>query len=132
MPAFGSIRRRYAYATAVLISATLIVAVHLHRAAQEHYKRPPSENAERPLSTVLPPALSVEAIKQHGHIAEIIAQTEPGATVMVNGEKAAVIFDGSRIKQFVGPLPDGITVITITAQNEKGGVNTQQVAVALP
>lgn len=52
--------------------------------------------------------------------------------VMVNGEKAAVIFDSSRIKQFVGPLPDGITVITITAQNEKGGVNTHEVAVVLP
>ncbi len=51
---------------------------------------------------------------------------------MVNGERAAVIFAGSRIRHFVGPLPDGITVVTITAQNDEGGVITKRLAVVLP
>jgi hypothetical protein len=76
--------------------------------------------------------LHVDSITPHGHIVEIRAQTEPGTTVMVNGERAAVIFDGSRIRHFVGPLPDGIILITITAQNDEGGVNTQKLAVVLP
>jgi hypothetical protein len=63
---------------------------------------------------------------------EIVAETDPGTTVMVNGQKAAVIFAGSRIRHFVGPLPDGVTVITITAQNDEGGVNTKRLAVVLP
>jgi hypothetical protein len=63
---------------------------------------------------------------------EIQAETEPGTTVMVNGEKAAVIFAGSRIRHFVGPLPDGVTVVSITAQNDEGGVITKTLAVVLP
>ena len=51
---------------------------------------------------------------------------------MVNGERAAVIFNGSRIGHFVGPLPDGVNVITITAQDEAGGVNTKQIAITIP
>jgi hypothetical protein len=32
----------------------------------------------------------------------------------------------------VGPLPDGITVVTITAQNDEGGVITKRLAVLVP
>src|SRR5581483_11481998 len=46
------------------------------------------------------PVLNVESITAYGHIVEIEAETEPGTTVMVNGEKAAVIFAGSRIRHF--------------------------------
>src|SRR5256885_13012607 len=38
----------------------------------------------------------------------IRSETDPGTTVMVNGERAAVIFAGSRIRHFVRPLPDGV------------------------
>jgi hypothetical protein len=76
--------------------------------------------------------LNVELITPYGHIVETQAETDPGTTVMVNGEKAAVIFAGSRIRHFVGPLPDGITVVTITAQNDEGGVVTKRLAVVVP
>lgn len=76
------------------------------------------------------PELDIKSVVQHGHIVEIIAETQPGTTVMINGQRAA-IFDFN-IRHFVGPLPDGVNNITVTAQNQTGGVNTQHVAVVLP
>jgi hypothetical protein len=90
------------------------------------------QHGSRAVDQVHTPALDVESIVQHGHILEIVAETEPGATVMINGEKAAVIFDGHGLKHFVGPLPDGVTIITITVQNDSGGVNTRELSVVLP
>ena len=78
------------------------------------------------------PKLNVDSVTQHGHIVEIKGEAEPGASVMVNGERAAVIFDGSRFKHFVGPLPRGVTVITVTVQDDRGGVNTKTLAVDIP
>jgi hypothetical protein len=78
------------------------------------------------------PHLTIEHIIQHGHIVEIQASVPPGSTVMVNGEQAAVIWGDGEIKHFVGPLPDGVSEIAITVQNDMGGINTQQVSVSLP
>lgn len=78
------------------------------------------------------PRLTIEHIIQHGHIVEIQASVPPGATVMVNGQRAAVIWGDGEIKHFVGPLPDGVSEIAITVQNDFGGINTQQISVSLP
>jgi len=78
------------------------------------------------------PRLTIEHIIQHGHIVEIQASVPPGATVMVNGQRAAVIWEDGEIKHFVGPLPDGVSDIAITVQNDLGGINTQQISVSLP
>jgi hypothetical protein len=96
--------------------------------------RRPTTNYQSPSAILGPrtPVLNVESITPYGHIVEIQAETDPGTTVMVNGAKAAVIFAGSRIRHFVGPLPDGITVVTITAQNDEGGVITKRLAVVVP
>jgi hypothetical protein len=85
------------------------------------------QHGSRAVDQVHTPALDVESIVQHGHIVEIVA-----STVMINGEKAAVVFEGSGLKHFVGPLPDGVTMITITVQNDSGGVNTRELSVVLP
>lgn|SRR2546425_11982367 len=77
------------------------------------------------------PVLRIESVVQHGHFMEIRGAAEPGTTVMINGEKAELIFDHSSFKHFLGPLPLGSTIITITAQNKEGGVNTQQVEVTI-
>ena len=53
------------------------------------------------------PRLRIEHIIQHGHIVEIQACVPPGATLMVNGQRAAVVWEDGEIKHFVGPLPDG-------------------------
>jgi hypothetical protein len=83
--------------------------------------------------TIIPKGKSSEAINlevdpftQHGHVIELTGKTEAGARVMVNGREVPVVgMDGS-FHYFMPPLPQGESVITITAQNAKGGVNTLQ------
>lgn len=75
------------------------------------------------------PALHINSVVRHGRIVEIRGTTDPGAVVMINGEHAAVVFDGHEFRHFVGPLPSGTTIVSITSQNEEGGVNTQKLAV---
>jgi hypothetical protein len=61
-------------------------------------------NAEAP-----GPALHITTVVQHGRIVEIEGTTEPGTIVMINGQAAATIFEGSAFRHFVGPLPAGTT-----------------------
>jgi hypothetical protein len=49
-------------------------------------------------------------------------------TVMVNGQQAAVIWGDGEIKHFVGPLPDGVSEIAATVQDDMGGIKTQQIS----
>ena len=73
---------------------------------------------------VLP--LTLGNFVQHGHVIEVRGKTEPNARVMVNGQEVpAVNSDGSFI-YLTPPLPSGESVITVTAQNSRGAVNTQQ------
>jgi len=113
-----------------MLAAALMLVRHHGR--QEIATRAKASKTTREISGPRTPVLNVESITAYGHIVEIVAETEPGTTIMVNGQRAAVIFAGSRIRHFVGPLPDGINVVTITAQNDAGGVNTKRVAVVLP
>jgi hypothetical protein len=53
-------------------------------------------------------------------------KTAVGARVMVNGREVPVVDANGTFHYFTPPLPAGVSVITITAQNSKGGVNTQQ------
>ena len=70
-------------------------------------------------------ALEVSQLIQHSHVIEIKGSTQQGARVMVNGEQVPVIGADGSFTYFTPPLPSGENVITITAQNEKGGVATQ-------
>jgi len=78
-----------------------------------------------------PPMLRVTSMVQHGRIVEIQGTTDPGAVVMINGQPAATLFDGNQFRHFVGPLPAGTSIVTMTSQNDQGGVNTQQMAVTV-
>jgi hypothetical protein len=60
---------------------------------------------------------------QLGHVIEVKGHTEPNARVMVNGQDAVVNGDGT-FHHFTNPLPTGENVITVTAQDTKGGVST--------
>jgi hypothetical protein len=75
--------------------------------------------------------LELEPLIQHGHVIEIRGKTEPNARVMVNGQEVAVIGSDGKFYHFTNQLPTGLNVLTITAQNRKGGVNTktQQVVI---
>lgn len=50
---------------------------------------------------------------------------------MINERTATTIFNGNSFRHFLGPLPSGTSIITVTSQDEQGGVNTQQFAVTV-
>jgi len=77
------------------------------------------------------PSLHIDSVIQHGHIIEISGSTNPDAVVMINGQTASTIFGANGFRQFMGPFPRGTKIITVTAQDERGGVNTQQIAVTI-
>ena len=70
-------------------------------------------------------ALEINQLIQHQHVIEIKGNTQTGARVMVNGQQVPVIAPDGSFTYFTPPLPSGENVITVTAQNEKGGVNTK-------
>ena len=76
-------------------------------------------------------ALTIDPFVQHGHVIELLGKTEIGARVMVNGHEVPVVGADGSFRYFTPPLPNGETLITITAQNAKGGVNTQQQKVVI-
>ncbi len=76
-------------------------------------------------------ALELQPFIQHGRTLEIRGKTEPSARVMVNGAEVPVVHPDGSFEYFTPQLPDGENVITVTAQNAKGGVNTQQKKVVI-
>jgi len=76
-------------------------------------------------------ALEIAPFVQHGHVIEVAGKTEVGARVMVNGREVPLINDDGSFHYFTPPLPNGENLITVTAQNSKGGVNTHQEKVVI-
>ena len=76
-------------------------------------------------------ALDIDPFVQHGHVIEVTGKTEAGARVMVNGREVPLVGDDGSFHYFTPPLPNGENVITVTAQNSKGGVNTRQEKVVI-
>lgn len=76
-------------------------------------------------------ALEVNSLVQHGRVIEIQGRTEPAARVMVNGQEVPFISSDGSFHYFTPPLPNGESLITVTAQNARGGVNTQQKRVVI-
>ena len=70
--------------------------------------------------------LDLLQLQQHGHVIEVRGKTEAGAKVMVNGQEVPAVNSDGSFTFLTPPLPTGENVITVTAQNAKGGVNTQQ------
>jgi FecR protein len=71
-------------------------------------------------------ALDIDPFVQHGHVIEVTGKTEAGARVMVNGREVPMVGDDGSFHYFTPPLAVGENLITVTAQNAKGGVNTRQ------
>jgi hypothetical protein len=71
-------------------------------------------------------ALELSEFIQHGHVIEVKGRTEPGARVMVNGQQVPMVGGDGSFQFFTPQLPNGANVITVTAQNSKGGVRTEQ------
>ncbi len=70
--------------------------------------------------------LELEPFIQHGHMIEIRGKTDPSARVMVNGLDVPLINSDGTFSFITRPLPPGENVITITAQNNRGAVKTEQ------
>jgi quercetin dioxygenase-like cupin family protein len=70
--------------------------------------------------------LELEPFIQHGRMIEVRGHTDVDARVMVNGTEVPIISNDGSFRYFTRPLPVGENVITVTAQNLKGGVNTKQ------
>jgi hypothetical protein len=70
-------------------------------------------------------ALALDPLVPHGHVIEVRGKTDPSARVMVNGEEVPVIGGDGGFRYYTPPLPPGENVITVTAQNQKGGMSTR-------
>ncbi|HTK94469.1 MAG TPA: hypothetical protein VL382_02430 [Terriglobales bacterium] len=70
-------------------------------------------------------ALELDDFVQQGHIIIVHGRTEPSARVMVNGQEVQSMQEDGSFTFFTPQLPSGMNVITVTAQNSKGGVATQ-------
>jgi hypothetical protein len=75
--------------------------------------------------------LDLDPFVQHGHVIYLKGKTEPGARVMVNGQEVPLIRPDGTFDFFTPPLSNGENTITVTAQNTKGGVKTQQKKVVI-
>jgi len=75
-------------------------------------------------------ALDIEFI-QHGHVIEVTGKTEASARVMVNGHEVPMVTTDGSFHYFTPPLATGESMITVTAQNAQGGVNTKQQKVVI-
>jgi hypothetical protein len=76
-------------------------------------------------------ALEIKPLVQHGHVIEVLGRTEPAARVMVNGQEVPIVASDGTFHYFTPPLPNGESLITVTAQNTHGGVSTQQKRVVI-
>jgi hypothetical protein len=76
-------------------------------------------------------SLDLDPFSQHGHVIEVTGRTEAGARVMVNSREVPIVGDDGSFHYFTPPLPNGENMITVTAQNSKGGVKTRQVKVVI-
>jgi hypothetical protein len=76
--------------------------------------------------------LEVDDTQLQGSIVEVIGHTEPGATLIINGEQVADIHPDGKFRYFTQPMSKGSHTIAITGQNRRGGTRTRRVDVVIP
>ena len=76
--------------------------------------------------------LEVDDTQLQGNVVEVIGHTEPGATLIINGEQVADIQPDGRFRYFTQPMQKGSHTIAITGQNRRGGTSTKRVDVVIP
>jgi hypothetical protein len=76
--------------------------------------------------------LELDAPQLHGRVAEIIGRTEPGATLIVNGQTVPNIAPDGTFRHFTEPLTPGEHTIVVIGQNRRGGTAKQPISIVVP
>jgi hypothetical protein len=76
--------------------------------------------------------LEVDDTQLQGNVVEVIGRTEPGATLMINGEQVADIQSDGSFRYFTQPMQKGSHTLAITGQNRRGGTAIKRVEVVIP
>jgi hypothetical protein len=76
--------------------------------------------------------LEVDGTQLHGHVAEIVGRTEPGAALIVNGQSVPNIAPDGTFRHFTEQLEPGQHTISIIGSNRRGGTAMKQVSIVVP
>jgi hypothetical protein len=76
--------------------------------------------------------LKVDDIEILGKAVEVIGHTEPGATLIINGEAVADIGPDGKFRYFTQPMKSGDHVLVITGQDRRGLTAIKRVPVVVP
>jgi hypothetical protein len=76
--------------------------------------------------------LEVDGTELHGNMVEVTGKTEPGATLIINGEKVADVRTDGTFHYFTPPMTPGSQTIVITGQNRRGGTAIKRVSILIP
>ena len=76
--------------------------------------------------------LEIDGTQLHGHVAEIVGRTEPGAALIVNGQSVPNISSDGTFRHFTEQLDPGQHTISIIGSNRRGGTAMKQVSIVVP
>jgi hypothetical protein len=76
--------------------------------------------------------LEIDGTQLHGHVAEIVGRTEPGAALIVNGQSVPNISPDGTFRHFTEQLDPGQHTISIIGSNRRGGTAMKQVSIVVP
>jgi hypothetical protein len=76
--------------------------------------------------------LDIDDTRLQGNVVEVIGHTEPGATLIVNGERVADIEADGLFRYFTPPMQKGSHVLAVTGQDRRGDTATKRVEVVVP
>jgi len=76
--------------------------------------------------------LEIDGTQLHGHVAEIMGRTEPGAALIVNGQSVPNISPDGTFRHFTQQLEPGQHTISIIGSNRRGGTAMTSVSIVVP
>jgi len=76
--------------------------------------------------------LEIEGTRTHGNVVEVWGRTEPGATIIVNGQTVPNVKPDGSFQHFTPPMARGSQRIAIVGQNRRGGIGRAEKTVLIP
>ncbi len=76
--------------------------------------------------------LEIEGTRTHGNVVEVWGRTEPGATIIINGQTVPNVKPDGSFQHFTPPLSRGAQKIVVVGQNRRGGTNKVERTVLIP